>query len=55
MPEDEQNEFRNHFNSVVEGEDDLGGILIGSWETFESRIKFLDEDATDEFTEELLA
>ena len=55
MPEEEQSEFRDHFNSVVEGEDDLGGILIGSWDTFESRMKFLDEDATEEYTQELLA
>ena len=55
MPEEEQSEFRAHFNSVVEGEDDLGGILIGSWEDFQSRMKFLDDDATEEYTQELLA
>ena len=55
LPEDEQNEFKAHFDQVVEGEDDLGAILFGSWDEFDSRMKFLDEEATQEYTDELLA
>ena len=50
LPSDEQEEFKTHFNEVVDGEEDLGEVLFGSYDAFESRMKFLDESATEEYT-----
>ena len=54
LPEEEQTAFKDHFNNVVEGEPNLGDILFGDYDSFESRIRFLDEEATEEYTQELL-
>ena len=54
LPQDEQDAFKDHFNSCIEGEQGLGDILFGSYDSFESRIKFLDEELQDEYTQELL-
>ena len=54
LPQEEQVAFKDHFNECIEGEQGLGDILFGSYDSFESRIKFLDEDLQDEYTQELL-
>ena len=55
LDEAEQVELRNHFNDCIEGETDLGDILFGSADDFESRLKFLDDEVCEEYTEELMA
>ena len=54
MPQDEQDALKDHFNSLIDDEQDLGDILFGSNDGFESRIKFLDDDVVEEYTEEML-
>ena len=34
MPQDEQDAFKDHFNSLIDDEQDLGNILFGNYETF---------------------
>ena len=43
-PEDEQEAIKDHFNRLIEDEDDLGDQLFGDADDFESRIKFLDDN-----------
>ena len=54
MNPEEQDELRSHFNQLIEDECDLGDILFGSSEDFESRLKFLDDEIQGEYTEELI-
>ena len=44
LSEEEKKEIEVHFNGYIDGEDDLGSILFGSVEDFESRVKFLDDE-----------
>ena len=44
LKEEEKKEIEDHFNAFIEGEDDLGSILFGSAEDFDSRVKFLDDE-----------
>ena len=55
LSQDEQKELEDHFNQLVEDESDLGTILFGTADDFNSRLNFLDEDVKQEFTDELLA
>ena len=50
MPEEERDAFKDHFNNCIEGEQGLGTVLFDSYDNFESRIKFLDEDLQEEYT-----
>ena len=50
---EQKTELENHFNEFLEGEDDLGTILFGSPEDFESRVKFLDDENQKAYTEEI--
>ena len=54
LPSEEQDAFKDHFNTCIEGEQGLGDILFGSYDSFQSRIAFLDEDLQEEYTQELL-
>ena len=54
MSPEEQDELRSHFNNFIDDEGDLGDILFGSADDFESRLKFLDDDIQGEYTEELI-
>ena len=54
LPQDEQNEFKDHFNGLIDDEEDLGDILFGNYETFWSRIKNLDDEIIEEYTQEML-
>ena len=47
--------MKDHFNNFVEGEDDLGDKLFGDWEDFDSRLKYMDDDAVKKYTDELIA
>ena len=55
LPEEEQEAFKTHFNECIEGEQGLGDILFGSYDSFDSRIRFLDDEIQEEYTQELLA
>ena len=54
LPENEQQELRDHFNNFIEDEDDLGDILFGDADAFDSKIKFLDDEMLKQYTEEIL-
>ena len=43
LDKDAQESLRNHFNDLIEGEEDLGDILFGTADEFDSRIKYLDD------------
>ena len=55
MDKPDQDELREHFNNLVEDEGDLGDVLFGTADDFESRLKFLDDDVQQQFTDELIA
>ena len=55
MGAEDQQELREHFNNLIEGEDDLGDALFGTADDFDSRLKFLDDDCQQQFTDELIA
>ena len=55
MTEEDQNALRAHFNEKIDGEDDLGDMLFGDNDEFDSKIKFLDEAVLKQFTEEIIA
>ena len=55
LPENEKTEFISHFNSCIEGQEDLGDILFGNKDDFRSRLSFLDDEVADDFAQELLA
>ena len=54
LSETEKDELRSHFNDFIEDEGDLGDILFGTADDFESRLKFLDDEVQGEYTEELI-
>ena len=54
MEEADQKALREHFNNLIDGETDLGEILFGTAEDFESRLKFLDDEVQKEYTDELI-
>ena len=54
--EDEQkNQIRDHFNSIIESEDDLGDILFGEIDDFESKLDLMDSEVMKAYTDELIA
>ena len=55
LSEEEKKEIEDHFNTFIDGEDDLGSILFGSAEDFDSRVKFLDDEVQKQYTEEIKA
>ena len=55
LSEEEKKEIEDHFNGFIDGEDDLGSILFGSAEDFDSRVKFLDDEVQKTYTEEIKA
>ena len=54
LPVEEQKELRDHFNDKIEGEDDLGDMLFGDDDEFDSKIKFLNEAVLKQLTEEMI-
>ena len=54
LPEEEQDALRDHFNEFLDEQDDLGDILFGDNDDFDSRIKFLDDDQTKKYVDELI-
>ena len=52
---EQQQEIRDHFNSFIPGEDDLGDALFGTGEDFDSRVKFLDDEVQKKYTDEIKA
>ena len=52
---EEKKEIEDHFNTFIDGEDDLGTILFGSAEDFDSRVKFLDDEVQKKYTDEIKA
>ena len=55
MDPSDQDALKEHFNSCIDGEADLGDILFGSADEFESRLKFLDDEVQQQYTNELIA
>ena len=45
--------MKQHFNAYIDGEEDLGDYLFGSFEDFADRIKLLDDEIKQSFTDEL--
>ena len=54
MSENEKDQLKDHFNGLIEDECDLGDILFGSADDFESRLKFLDDEVQQEYVDELI-
>ena len=55
LSEEEQQQLKDHFNGFIDGEDDLGDILFGTAEDFDSRVKFLDDEVQKKYTDEIKA
>ena len=55
ISEEEQQQLKDHFNGFIDGEDDLGDILFGTAEDFDSRVKFLDDEVQKKYTDEIKA
>merc|ERR1712032_703401 len=55
LNEEEKKQLTDHFNGFIDGEDDLGDILFGSAEDFDSRVKFLDDEVQKKYTDEIKA
>ena len=54
MEEGLQTELQEHFNNLIDGEDDLGDILFGAdFASFEKRIKALDDEPKQTYTDAL--
>ena len=51
--EDKRTELIEYFNGFIEGEDDLGNILYGDFQTFGDRVKFLDDTIADKYVDEI--
>ena len=49
LSKEEQDAFKDHFNNCIDGEQGLGEILFDSYDSFESRIKFMDEELQEEY------
>ena len=45
--------MRNVFNTHWDGEDDLGDILYGKYADFSARVKYLDDDTQQQYTDKL--
>ena len=52
---EEKDQLREHFNNLIDDETDLGEILFGTADDFESRLKFLDDEIQQQYTDELIA
>ena len=46
-------ELRQMFNTNWPNEDDLGEILFGKFEDFKSRVKYLDDETQQQYTDKL--
>ena len=46
-------EMRDFFNKLIPGEEDLGDILFGDFDSFSDRVKLLDAEKKQLFTDEL--
>ena len=56
MSPEDRDALASHFNALVEGEDDLGDILLGDdADDFKARIEFLDESVQKQYCDELCA
>ena len=55
LSEEARAEIKDHFNNHIDGEDDLGDILFGTSDDFDSRVKFLDDEVQKKYTDELVA
>ena len=52
--QDEKTGLQEHFNNLIGGEDDLGDILFGAdFPSFEKRIKALDDESQQKYTDDL--
>ena len=51
--EEQRYEIIDHFNGLIEGEDDLGEILFGDKEDFKARVGFLDDKNLETFRDAL--
>ena len=49
----DQESLKDHFNKFDSENDDLGDILFGSYDDFESRMTMLDTEAQNAYTNEL--
>ena len=49
----DQESLRDHFNKFDDDNDDLGDVLFGSYEDFESRMTMLDTETQNSYTNEL--
>merc|ERR1712113_613984 len=45
--EEKREELIEYFNGLIEGQDDLGTILYGDFQSFSDRVKFLDDEISD--------
>merc|ERR1719367_1134238 len=52
---EEADEFKEHFNKYIDGEDDLGDVLFGNADDFVARVKFLDDETQKKYTEEIVS
>jgi len=48
-----KDEMKDFFNKLIPGEEDLGDILFGDFESFADRVKLLDTEKKQAYTDEL--
>ena len=53
LSDEDQNTIKEHFNSLIAGEEDLGDLLFGEMNDFKQRIEFLQEDDYDTYAKEI--
>ena len=54
LDEETQDDLKNWYNNLIEDEDDLGEILFGTVDQFEDRMRFIDDEPLEIYTDELL-
>ena len=52
-PSNLRDDMIEFFNTLIPGEDDLGDHLYGDYETFKERVKILENDHKQKFTDTL--
>ena len=55
LEEEEKEQLKEHFNSLIEDENTLGDILFGSVDDFATTCEMLADDLKEEYTKELMA
>ena len=55
LNEEDKTKIEEHFNNLIEYEDDLGTVLFGTADNFETRFLFLNDKSMDSYTKEIMS